>query len=178
MGNWTHHLDEVFKKNLEDDPLLKWQYFCSSTGFFKFYPGSRVFLFQHSPLLYVGYNFYQFYCRCCVGGSARRLKTGLFRLSFHCLVRWTEVFLSTIAIVASSFNWRLFLPFKRYVGAASYPIEMIILADKSGSMKGRRNTICNATISELLNTLTDDDFFNVIYVSRWVNRLIEGDLLY
>ncbi|VUZ41927.1 unnamed protein product, partial [Hymenolepis diminuta] len=44
-----------------------------------------------------------------------------------------------------------------YVGAASYPIEMIILADKSGSMKGRRNTICNATISELLNTLTDDD---------------------
>lgn len=52
----------------------------------------------------------------------------------------------------------------RYVGAASYPIEMVILADKSGSMKGRRNTICNATISELLNTLTDDDFFNVIYV--------------
>ncbi|VDM31192.1 unnamed protein product [Hydatigera taeniaeformis] len=53
-----------------------------------------------------------------------------------------------------------------YVGAASYPIEMIILADKSGSMKGRRNTICNATISELLNTLTDDDFFNVIYFSE------------
>ena len=57
---------------------------------------------------------------------------------------------------------------KRYVGAASYPIEMIILADKSGSMKGRRNTICNATISELLNTLTDDDFFNVIYVSNYI----------
>ncbi|KAH9286691.1 Voltage-dependent calcium channel subunit alpha-2/delta-3 [Echinococcus granulosus] len=114
VGNWTHHLDEVFKKNIEDDPLLKWQYFCSSTGFFKFYPGAM----WEVQLADLKLDFFD--CR--------------------------------------STAW--------YVGAASYPVEMIILADKSGSMKGRRNTICNATISELLNTLTDDDFFNVIYFSE------------
>ncbi|VDL90654.1 unnamed protein product [Schistocephalus solidus] len=53
-----------------------------------------------------------------------------------------------------------------YVGAASYPMEMVIIVDKSGSMKGRRNTISNATLVELLNTLTENDFFNVIYVSQ------------
>uniref|UniRef100_A0A5K3FJE4 VWFA domain-containing protein n=1 Tax=Mesocestoides corti TaxID=53468 RepID=A0A5K3FJE4_MESCO len=114
VGNWTHHLDDVFKENIQQDPLLKWQYFCSSTGYFKFYPGAM----WKVQLVDLKLDFFD--CR--------------------------------------STAW--------YVGAASYPIEMIILADKSGSMKGRRNTICNATISELLNTLTDDDFFNVIYFSE------------
>nr|CDS28666.2 voltage dependent calcium channel subunit [Hymenolepis microstoma] len=116
VGNLTHHLDEVFKKNLKEDPLLKWQYFCSSTGFLKFYPGAM----WEVQLADLQLDFFD--CR--------------------------------------STAW--------YVGAASYPIEMVILADKSGSMKGRRNTICNATISELLNTLTDDDFFNVIYFSETI----------
>lgn len=44
VGNSTHHLDDVFKENLKEDPLLKWQYFCSSTGFFKFYPGKIKYI--------------------------------------------------------------------------------------------------------------------------------------
>nr|VZI27633.1 unnamed protein product [Spirometra erinaceieuropaei] len=114
VANWTRNLDEVFRFNLEQDPSLKWQYFCSSTGFFKFFPGAM----WKVQLADLKLDFFD--CR------------------------------STL--------W--------YVGAASYPMEMVIIIDKSGSMKGRRNTISNATLVELLNTLTENDFFNVIYFSE------------
>ncbi|KAF8568885.1 hypothetical protein P879_05130, partial [Paragonimus westermani] len=39
VGNWTASLDSVFKENFAADPSLKWQYFGSSTGFLKYYPG-------------------------------------------------------------------------------------------------------------------------------------------
>jgi hypothetical protein len=37
--NWTQDLDPVFKKNYERDPLLSWQYFGSSSGITRQYPG-------------------------------------------------------------------------------------------------------------------------------------------
>lgn len=54
----------------------------------------------------------------------------------------------------------------RYLGASAYSKEMIILVDKSGSMKGRSDIISNATVTEILNTLTENDFFNVIMVNE------------
>ncbi|TPP57497.1 Voltage dependent calcium channel subunit, partial [Fasciola gigantica] len=41
VGNWTAGLDKVFRENAASDRTLKWQYFGSSTGFFKYYPDSR-----------------------------------------------------------------------------------------------------------------------------------------
>ncbi|KAF5402483.1 hypothetical protein PHET_04188 [Paragonimus heterotremus] len=49
-----------------------------------------------------------------------------------------------------------------YLSASSYTKEMLILVDKSGSMKGRSDIISNATVAEILNTLTENDFFNII----------------
>lgn len=37
--NWTEALEEVFKKNREDDPTLLWQVFGSATGLARYYPG-------------------------------------------------------------------------------------------------------------------------------------------
>ena len=37
--------------------------------------------------------------------------------------------------------------------------------DSSGSMTGQRNEIAKATVMKILDTLNDDDFFNVIRVS-------------
>lgn len=42
---------------------------------------------------------------------------------------------------------------------------MVILVDVSGSMKGLRLTIAKQTVSSILDTLGDDDFFNIIAVS-------------
>ena len=36
---FTEALNEVFQQNHRRDPTLTWQYFASSTGFFRNYPG-------------------------------------------------------------------------------------------------------------------------------------------
>lgn len=36
---WSKVLNEQFQKNMENDPTLKWQYFGSTQGFFRIYPG-------------------------------------------------------------------------------------------------------------------------------------------
>lgn len=40
--NWTSALDEVFKKNREEDPSLLWQVFGSATGLARYYPGKYL----------------------------------------------------------------------------------------------------------------------------------------
>lgn len=37
--NWTEALEEVFRKNREDDPTLLWQVFGSAAGLARYYPG-------------------------------------------------------------------------------------------------------------------------------------------
>ena len=52
----------------------------------------------------------------------------------------------------------------RYLQAAAYPKDLVVLLDSSGSMRGLRIQIARATVEKLLDTLNDDDFFNIIQV--------------
>lgn len=58
-----------------------------------------------------------------------------------------------------------FASWSRYIQAATSPKDVVILVDVSGSMKGLRLTIAKQTVSSILDTLGDDDFFNIIAVS-------------
>ncbi|THD26502.1 Voltage dependent calcium channel subunit [Fasciola hepatica] len=128
VGNWTAGLDKVFRENAASDRTLKWQYFGSSTGFFKYYPGAMW------------------------GIQLDEMKLDFFD--------------------CRSQPW--------YLEASAYPKEMIILVDKSGSMKGRSDIISNATVAEILSTLTENDFFNVIMFSdvpKYADPTVEDRLI-
>jgi len=39
---WSEKLDEVFLQNYRSDPSLSWQYFGSTAGFMRHYPGKMM----------------------------------------------------------------------------------------------------------------------------------------
>nr|CAB3227405.1 voltage-dependent calcium channel subunit alpha-2/delta-3-like [Phallusia mammillata] len=49
-----------------------------------------------------------------------------------------------------------------YTQAATYPKDMVVLVDSSGSMTGLRKSIAVHAVTTLLGTLSDNDFFNVL----------------
>ena len=59
----------------------------------------------------------------------------------------------------------------RYVENAAFPKDVVILMDRSGSMKGVRLEIARSLVDKILGTLTDDDYFNVITVSTCVSSV-------
>lgn len=40
--NWTEALEDVFRKNKEEDPSLLWQVFGSATGLARYFPGKQL----------------------------------------------------------------------------------------------------------------------------------------
>ncbi|XP_056432369.1 voltage-dependent calcium channel subunit alpha-2/delta-3-like [Gadus chalcogrammus] len=69
---------------------------------------------------------------------------------------------------------------KWYIQAATSPKNVVILVDVSGSMKGLRLTIARQTVSSILDTLGDDDFFNIIAYNEelhYVEKCLNGTLV-
>ncbi|KAL3852948.1 hypothetical protein ACJMK2_016553, partial [Sinanodonta woodiana] len=127
---WSEKMNNQFVENMQNDNTLKWQYFCSSDGFFRVFPGLT-------------------WPRKNMEGEG---DTDLF----DCRMR----------------SW--------YLQAATCPKNVVILVDTSGSMKGLRMEIARSTIHEIIDTLTDDDHFNIILFSnysRYVDQCFNGTMM-
>ncbi|XP_052779465.1 voltage-dependent calcium channel subunit alpha-2/delta-3-like [Mya arenaria] len=125
---WTSRLDTTFRGNLQRIPTIKWQYFCSSDGFFRVFPGMKW---------------------------PRNNEASGIDL-YDCRVR----------------TW--------YLQAATCPKNVVILLDASGSMKGQRMIIASSTVKHMLNTLDDDDYFNIIRFSdkvEYVDPCFNGTMM-
>uniref|UniRef100_A0A6Q2X6K4 VWFA domain-containing protein n=1 Tax=Esox lucius TaxID=8010 RepID=A0A6Q2X6K4_ESOLU len=117
--NWTEALEDVFKKNREDDPTLLWQVFGSATGLARYYPAS--------PWM-----------------DARKTPT---KIDLYDVRRRP---------------W--------YIQGAASPKDMLILVDASGSVSGLTLKLIRTSVSEMLETLSDDDYVNVVYFNTRVNN--------
>ncbi|TRY82361.1 hypothetical protein DNTS_015106 [Danionella cerebrum] len=109
--NWTAALDDVFKKNKEDDPSLLWQVFGSATGLARYFPAS--------PWV-------------DTKGSANKIDLYDVRRR----------------------PW--------YIQGAASPKDMLILVDASGSVSGLTLKLIRTSVSEMLETLSDDDYVNIV----------------
>ncbi|KTF76400.1 hypothetical protein cypCar_00037695 [Cyprinus carpio] len=113
--NWTEALEDVFKKNREEDPTLLWQVFGSATGLARYYPASPWMDARKTPS-----------------------KIDLYDVRRR--------------------PW--------YVQGAASPKDMLILVDASGSVSGLTLKLIRTSVSEMLETLSDDDYVNVVHVSK------------
>uniref|UniRef100_A0A8D0G9G3 VWFA domain-containing protein n=1 Tax=Sphenodon punctatus TaxID=8508 RepID=A0A8D0G9G3_SPHPU len=109
--NWTGALDDVFKRNRNDDPTLLWQVFGSATGLARYYPASPW-----------------------VDKSRTPNKIDLYDVRRR--------------------PW--------YIQGAASPKDMLILVDASGSVSGLTLKLIRTSVIEMLETLSDDDFVNVV----------------
>ncbi|XP_028813109.1 voltage-dependent calcium channel subunit alpha-2/delta-1 isoform X4 [Denticeps clupeoides] len=117
--NWTEALEDVFKKNREDDPTLLWQVFGSATGLARYYPASPWMDSRKTPS-----------------------KIDLYDVRRR--------------------PW--------YIQGAASPKDMLILVDASGSVSGLTLKLIRTSVSEMLETLSDDDYVNVVYFNTRVNN--------
>ncbi|KAK3727819.1 hypothetical protein QZH41_008237 [Actinostola sp. cb2023] len=113
---WSAALDEIFKKNLKDDPELRWQNFGSVEGVLRQYPSSEW-----------------------------QTNFAGFHIDYDPRMR----------------PW--------YIAATSGPKDIVIVLDCSYSMKGKRLRMAKEVAKTVLNTLTKQDFVNVICgrASNW-----------
>ncbi|XP_054845021.1 voltage-dependent calcium channel subunit alpha-2/delta-1 isoform X1 [Eublepharis macularius] len=109
--NWTGALDDVFRKNREEDQTLLWQVFGSATGLARYYPASPW-----------------------VDKSRTQNKIDLYDVRRR--------------------PW--------YIQGAASPKDMLILVDASGSVSGLTLKLIRTSVIEMLETLSDDDFVNVV----------------
>ncbi|XP_051916196.1 voltage-dependent calcium channel subunit alpha-2/delta-1 isoform X2 [Hippocampus zosterae] len=117
--NWTEALEDVFKKNREDDPTLLWQVFGSATGLARYYPASPWMDARKTPS-----------------------KIDLYDVRRR--------------------PW--------YIQGAASPKDMLILVDASGSVSGLTLKLIRTSVSEMLETLSDDDYVNVVYFNTMVKK--------
>ncbi|XP_029317351.1 voltage-dependent calcium channel subunit alpha-2/delta-1a isoform X2 [Cottoperca gobio] len=110
--NWTEALEEVFRKNKEEDPSLLWQVFGSATGLARYFPASP----------------------------------------------WTDSSNSANKIDLYDVRRRPW-----YIQGAASPKDMLILVDASGSVSGLTLRLIQTSVSKMLETLSDDDYVNVVY---------------
>lgn len=117
--NWTEALEEVFRKNREDDPTLLWQVFGSATGLARYYPASPWMDARKTPS-----------------------KIDLYDVRRR--------------------PW--------YIQGAASPKDMLILVDASGSVSGLTLKLIRTSVCEMLETLSDDDYVNVVYFNTRVKK--------
>eukprot|EP00064_Thunnus_orientalis_P001588 superscaffoldBa00000109_g1591 len=136
--NWTEALEDVFKRNREDDPTLLWQVFGSATGLARYYPGKKKKNRKNAQHL-----------------TQRKDPAS----------PWMDARKTPSKIDLYDVRRRPW-----YIQGAASPKDMLILVDASGSVSGLTLKLIRTSVSEMLETLSDDDYVNVVYFNTRVKK--------
>uniref|UniRef100_A0A4W3GFC5 Calcium voltage-gated channel auxiliary subunit alpha2delta 2 n=1 Tax=Callorhinchus milii TaxID=7868 RepID=A0A4W3GFC5_CALMI len=109
--NWTAALEDVFKRNRDEDPSLLWQVFGSATGVTRYYPATP----WRPP---------------------NKIDLNISNLS---IIR--------LAVLFDTWIRRL--------------MDMCLVCFRSGSVSGLTLKLMKTSVTEMLDTLSDDDYVNV-----------------
>ncbi|XP_051512718.1 voltage-dependent calcium channel subunit alpha-2/delta-1-like [Myxocyprinus asiaticus] len=173
--NWTEALEDVFKKNREDDPTLLWQVFGSATGLARYYPVmAEGDLKRHAKASERGESIEPIH-----SGAKSPALEGQTRGGVH----WTGDGIWAGLLLTPGFRhhckkvlclWAMEesgdSELSRYVQGAASPKDMLILVDASGSVSGLTLKLIQTSVSEMLETLSDDDYVNVVHFNTKVNN--------
>lgn len=84
---WSEKLDKTFINNYNSDPTLSWQFFGSSKGFLRHFPGKYWhFGYRWDQFIDVLFSFFSFLIFISIQVGAQRRSSGLIRLSTAILV--------------------------------------------------------------------------------------------
>ncbi|PIO67530.1 VWA protein [Teladorsagia circumcincta] len=137
---WSQ-IDEVYRTHREETRDLAFQLFCSESGYMRFFPAASWFWDNHIEHLDL------FDCR----NTQWSVQEACFSLSiyFACLIQQKQ-----LRVVC------------RYINAATNSKNVIIMLDMSGSMLGQRYEIAKQTTEAILETLSHNDYFNIMPFSK------------
>lgn len=143
---WSEGLTQVFKNNLAFDPYLSWQFFGSNTGFMRIWPAAkwRVPIFVREGAILKQQPHHD----QMPGYEGHNRETDGLDLYDSRMRSW-------------------------FIQGASSPKDMLILLDGSGSMTGQRKDIAKNVVLNILDTLTDDDYFNVVRFTDILEPVVE-----
>lgn len=139
---WSAHLDPIFASNLERDAALSWQYFGSTDGFMRRFPGTN----WPQPSSSEKRPIKDFRSQDWFMQAAASPKD---------IVISHIIDFSAFPPISSSLNQNVLL----------VSIIQMILLDASGSMSGKSFELGITTVSAILDTLSDNDFVNLIAFS-------------
>ncbi|EPQ07577.1 Voltage-dependent calcium channel subunit alpha-2/delta-4 [Myotis brandtii] len=169
-------LNPVFVENFQRDPTLTWQYFGSSTGFFRIYPGedmggiaqilsaSSLGIRPQGSMAGPSLGIMAFLDVSTQLGLWSSLTEPVNKPAFVSPgIKWTPDENGVITFDCRNRGW--------YIQAATSPKDVVIVVDTSGSMKGLRMAIAKHTISTILDTLGENDFVNIIAYNDYIHYI-------
>lgn len=129
------------------DPSLSWQYFGSSAGFLRRYPGKQNFK-------EIAKNFF----------SEDQTVMETF---FFSAIKWPPV--DGMPEKSSFYDFRTS---SWYIDAATSSKDVVILIDSSSSMSSSQRDIARAIANSILDTLGNNDFVNIFRFSETTEEIV------
>ncbi|KPP62528.1 hypothetical protein Z043_119283 [Scleropages formosus] len=168
--NWTEALEDVFKKNREEDPTLLWQVFGSATGLARYYPASPWMDSRKMPSKIDLYDVRRrpWY----IQGAASPKDMLILVDAWRCPGRLCRAVLLTLTAKPSPVNLTLISSLLRYSFQCCIFLNVFwgLVFNRSGSVSGLTLKLIRTSVNEMLETLSDDDYVNVVYFNTGVSK--------